>query len=292
MADFGRGIKAGAVGAAAYLILAVILTALSQIFWQFSSFISAAGLSFPLELTDPLLLTGSIFGRVVQGVIFGAVFAALYNLLPGTKSVRKGVVFSGFLWVIVLVELIYMTIRQWPTEGSQTAWVVSTAVAGVTVTLPSVSNVLAGIISALAFGALVGFLWDKFRATRFMEAGRAGAALLLSFSLGVWMWASPAVGIIRYVVNWGTLPAGSGPMWWANILITLAAFIGPVGWVLALLGWRKTRRGESGFKWGVAGGVIMALTGIMLLPGVLAIIGGVVSGHKPASEPSTAAIMQ
>jgi hypothetical protein len=36
----------------------------------------------------------------------------------------------------------------------------------------------------------------------------------------------------------------------------------------------------------------MALTGIMLLPGVLAIIGGVFSGRKPATEPGTAAIEQ
>ena len=36
----------------------------------------------------------------------------------------------------------------------------------------------------------------------------------------------------------------------------------------------------------------MALTGIMLLPGALAIIGGVLSRRKPASEPSTAEIGQ
>jgi len=70
------------------------------------------------------------------------------------------------------------------------------------------------------------------------------------------------------------------------------AFLGLPGWVLTLVGWRKTRRGESGLKWGVAGGVIMALTGVMLLPGALAIIGGVFSGRKPATEPSTTAIEQ
>jgi hypothetical protein len=290
MADFGRGIKAGAAGAAAYLILAVILTALSQIFWQLSTFISAAGLSFPLELTGPLALTGSIFGRIVQGVIFGAIFAALYSRLRGSTSIKKGVVFAAFVWVIVLVELIYTTIPQWSIDAGQTVWVVTTAVAGVTVTLPSVSSVLAGIISALAFGALVGFLWDRFRATSLVEAERAGAALLVSFVLGVWMWLSPIVGVIMHVINQGTIVVEPGPMWWVNILITLAAVIGPVGWVLALVAWRKTRRGESGFKWGVAGGVIMALTGIILLPGALAIIGGVLSGRKPAIESVTTAI--
>jgi len=36
----------------------------------------------------------------------------------------------------------------------------------------------------------------------------------------------------------------------------------------------------------------MALTCVMLLPGVLAIIGGVFSGRKPATESSTAEIGQ
>jgi hypothetical protein len=36
----------------------------------------------------------------------------------------------------------------------------------------------------------------------------------------------------------------------------------------------------------------MALTGIMLFPGALAITGGVLSGRKPATEPSTAALEQ
>jgi hypothetical protein len=36
----------------------------------------------------------------------------------------------------------------------------------------------------------------------------------------------------------------------------------------------------------------MALTGVMLLPGVLAITGGVLSGRNPATEPGTATIEQ
>jgi len=55
---------------------------------------------------------------------------------------------------------------------------------------------------------------------------------------------------------------------------------------------RKTKRGESGLKLGVAGGVIMALAGLMLLPGALAITGGVLSARKPVSESGTAEIEQ
>lgn len=293
MADFGRGIKAGVAVAAVYLVIAVILE-LTGFSYQFPV-ITAAGLGISFDL-PPLFLTSSIYTRIVEGIMFGAVFAALYDYLPGTTSVKKGVMFSGFLWVLVAVELIYTAIpairAYTTTEGLQTFWSVAGSVAGVRVSLPSISKALAGIISALVFGALTGFLWDKFRATRLIQAGKGSGVLLVSFSLGIWMWASPAVGIIRYVVNEGTLPIVPGPMWWANILSTLAALIGLVGWVLALVGWRKTRRGESGFKWGVAGGVIMAVTGVMLLPGALAIAGGVFSRRKSAAEPSVSAIQQ
>jgi hypothetical protein len=67
-------------------------------------------------------------------------------------------------------------------------------------------------------------------------------------------------------------------------------FLGLPGWILARVAWRKTKRDESGFKLGVTGGAIMTLTGLMLLPGLLAIIGGVLSRRKPAAESSTAEI--
>jgi hypothetical protein len=290
MADFGRGIKAGAAGAAAYLVLAVILTALSQIFWQLSSFISAAGLSISLEPTGPFVFTASIVGRIFQGIIFGAIFAALYEYVPGATSIRKGVVFSGLLWVVVLVGLIYTTMPQWPIDGSVTAWVVTTTLAGVKVTLPSISMMLAGIISALAFGALVGFLWNKFQATGLRESRRGSPALLVSFTLGLYLWLSPVVGVTIYLISKGTVIMEPGPLWWSNVLGVVTALVGTVGWVLALVAWRKAKRDESGFKWGVAGGVIMALTGLLLLPGALAITGGVLSRRKPATEPSTAEI--
>jgi len=106
------------------------------------------------------------------------------------------------------------------------------------------------------------------------------------------MWLSPIVGVIMYVINQGTIVMEPGPLWWVNILSVAAALLGLLGWVLALVAWRKTKRGESGFKWGMAGGIIMAVTGIMLLPGALAITGGVLSAHKPATEPGTAEIEQ
>ena len=110
---------------------------------------------------------------------------------------------------------------------------------------------------------------------------------MLSFILGLVIWVPMAVLFFIGVVITG-LPAINPDMWWSDVLAASVVFLGLPGWVLALVAWRKSRRGESGFKWGVAGGVIMALTGIMLLPGLLAITGGVYSGHKPTAEPGAA----
>jgi hypothetical protein len=286
LADFGRGIKAGAAAAMVYLIVSVVLGALGQALWYPSNFISAAGLGIQLELTYPLLVAESIFSRIVRGIIFGGVFAALYDYLPSATSVKKGVVLSAFLWILGAVWLIYMT-PGWPNDGAQT----STAV-GVTVSLSSVGLALVSIICALAFGALVGFIWSRLRAKKVAEVKKGIAALLVGSILGGLMWALFSVAFLIGVVIKGAPLIESGPFWWGSILYTSVAFLGLAGWIPALAAWRKTKRGESGFKLGVAGGVIMALTGVMLLPGVLAIIGGVFSGRKPTTESSTAEIGQ
>jgi len=286
VADFGRGIKAGVAAAGIYLVIAVILAAIGQMFWYPGDFIHAAGLGIQLELMDPLGGTLSVLPRIVGGIIFGAVFAALYDFLPGTTAIKKGVVLSAFLWILGAVTLICIT-PGWPIGESQT----STA-AGVTISLSSVGLTLVSIIFALAFGALVGFIWNKLRAKKVAEARKGIAILLVSFILGGVMWALLAIGFIIGVVIEEAPLIELGLFWWGNILAVLVVFLGLPGWVLTLVAWRKTRRGESGLKLGVAGGVIMALTGLMLLPGALAITGGVLSGRKPATESSTAEIGQ
>jgi len=111
--------------------------------------------------------------------------------------------------------------------------------------------------------------------------------LLVSFILGGVIWVLFAVYFLLAMIIGGGPPI-QPEFWWSDLLYTSVVFLGLPGWVLTLVAWRKTKRGESGLKLGVAGGVIMALTGVMLLPGVLAIIGGVFSGRKPAIEPGTA----
>jgi len=288
MADFGRGIKAGVAVAAVYLIVSVILE-LTGFSDQFPTITMATGLEVQLESTVLSLVILSVFSRILRGIIFGAIFAALYNLLPGTTSIRKGVVLSSFLWIVTVIQVIYTTLG-WPWQSNGGSYAVTDW--GLTVCLSSVGLALVNIIAALVFGALAGLLWDKFRPKELMEGGKGSAVLLVSFILGGLVWVSATVGFFIVVVIHGATLIEPGPSWWYGILSTSVVFLGPVGWILALVAWRKTRRGESGFKWGVAGGVIMALTGIMLLPGILAIIGGVLSGRKPISESSTAEIGQ
>jgi len=293
MADFRRGIKAGVAAAAVYLIVSVIfeLTGFSD---QFGAITMAAGLGIQLELLDPsfviTLILVFIVPYVLRGIIFGAVFAALYNYLPGVTSIVKGVVLSAFLWIIAVIQAIYTTPGwAWHADGFSGS---GTYYSGM-ISLSSVGLALAGIISALVFGALTGFLWGMFRGKELAEERKGRPVLLVSFILGGLMWVLSAIGfIIGVVIGGAPLIEEPGPFWWYGVLFVSVFFLGLPGWVLTLVGWRKTKRGGSGLKLGMAGGVMMALTGHMLLPGILAIIGGVFSGRKPASEPVTAAIEQ
>jgi len=289
LVDFGRGIKAGAAVATGYLVVAVILE-LTDFSQQFPSIITAAGLGIQLESTYPSIVILSIWSYMFRGIVFGAIFAALYSFLPGTTSVRKGVVLSAFLWIVTVIEVIYTT-PGWPWHDGGHSY--TATYYGSTVCLSSVGLALVNIIFTLAFGALVGAMWNKLRGKQVTEVRNGTAALLVSFILGGLMWAQGAVVLFMNVVIRGfPIIEEAGPFWWYSILFVAVVFLGLPGWILALAAWRKIRRSEPGLKLGVAGGVLMALTGIMLLPGVLAIIGGVLSGRKPATEPSTVAIEQ
>ena len=284
MADFGRGIKAGVITGIVYIVICAIL---GEIHYHFPAillhFPPGTGLTLFTwrSLTDPSSVTSLLFQYVGRGIIFGAFFAALYSFLPGTSSIVKGMVLSLFLYIVAVVETIYKT-PGWPTDGY--AWTLY----GTTLHLSSISLALAGIISVLVFGALAGFLWDRFRAKKLAEERKGSPVLLVSFIFGLLMWVYFATLFLMAVVTSRGIPAIEPDFWWFEILAMSVVFLGLLGWVLARVAWRKTKVDKSGLKWGVAGGVMMALTGIMLLPGVLAIIGGVLSARKPASESSTA----
>jgi len=296
MADFKRGIKAGVATAGIYLAISAIL---GVIYYFFSIvphfFLHGTGLTlFTWEaLMYPsfvitLILT-NIVPYIVRGIIFGVVFAALYNFLPGTNSIVKGVVLSSFLWIVAVIQVIYTTPGwAWHADGISGS---GTYYSGM-ISLSSVWPALAGIISTLVFGTLVGAIWNRLKAKKVTEERKGRPVLLVSFILGGLMWALSAIGFAIGVVIRGAPLIEPGPFWWYGVLYVSVVFLGLPGWVLAFAAWRETKRGESGFKWGMCGGVIMALTGLMLLPGILAIIGGVFSGRKPVGEPGAAAIGQ
>jgi hypothetical protein len=289
LADFGRGIKAGVAVAAAYLIISVLLE-LTGFSDQFPTITMAAGLGIQLESTYPSIVILSIWSYIYRGIVFGAIFAALYSFLPGTTSVRKGVVLSAFLWIVALIEIIYAT-PGWPWHDGGHSY--AATYEGSTVCLSSIGLALVNIMVTLGFGALVGSVWNRLRGKQVTEMRNGTAALLVSFILGGLMWVSGVVVFFMNVVVRGfPVIEQPGPFWWYSILFVSVVFLGLPGWILTVVAWRKTKRDKSGFKWGVAGGVIMALTGVMLLPGILAIIGGVFSGRKAAAEPATAAIKQ
>jgi hypothetical protein len=285
LADFRRGIKAGVATGGVYLVISAILAAIDPEFLDITD-IYAAGLT-PFVFGVYLFVLSLLVNHVLRGIIFGVVFAALYYFLPGSASIKKGVVLSSFLWILAVIQIIYTT----------PGWHANETILGGAyyysgpLNLSSIGPVLAGIISALFFGALTGFLWGRFRGKELAEERKGRSVLLVSFILGGLIWVLPAIVFIIGVVFRG-IPAIGPDFWWLDLLNTLVVFLGLPGWILARAAWRKTKSGESGFKWGVAGGVMMAVTGVMLLPGALAIIGGVFSGRKPATESNTAEIEQ
>ena len=290
MADFDRGIKAGVVAGIVFMIIAGILGTIYQNHpLSMPHVVVGTGLTLFTwrSLTDPSFVISLLLQHIGRGIVFGAVFAALYGFLPGTAGVKKGVVLSAFLCMVALVGAIYTTLG-WPTDG--------TIIDGIyyigTLNLSSAGLASGGIICALVFGVLTGFLWNRFRGKELIEERKGRPVLLGGFILGGVIWTLFAVMFVPVVIIERAVPAINPEFWWEEVLGRSVVFLGPPGWILAYVAWKKTKVDKSGLKWGVAGGVIMALTGHMLLPGVLAITGGVFSGRKPASESSTAELEQ
>ena len=282
MADFRRGIKAGVITGIIYMAVAGILG--SVYIHDPSSlprFLHGAGLT-PFtwrSLVDLSTLISLLLAYIYRGLVFGAILAALYSFLPGTASVKKGVVLSLFLCVVAVAGAVYTT-PGWPAHSQifDGGYYVGA------LNLSSPGLALAAIMSVLIFGALTGFLWDRFPSKQLTEERTGRPALLVSWILGAVIWVLPTVVLILVAVTGGEVFALDPRFWWEELLTMSVIFLGLPGWILARVAWKKTKADKPGLKWGVAGGVLMALTGIMLLPGILAIIGGVLSRREPAGE--------
>jgi len=287
MADFRRGIIAGVAAAVIFFIISVILnvTGLAD---RASFFVAAAGLGLWPHSAESWHMVLQIQPRLVQGVIFGAIFAALYAFLPGRTAVRKAIVVSLMIWAIGVIRGMYTSLN-WP-------WQICFMFPGVASSGTAVSAYILGwalisVASAVALGALAGAIWNRLKEREVTAARPGSAVLLVGFAIGIWVWFGAAVTVISWVRMgwlWEDVLSTTPLMWMGSILYPSAACLGLAGWILVLFGWRRTRKGETGFRRGLVGGVLMAVTGIMLLPGVVSIIGAVLSRRKPSRQLSAA----
>ena len=127
---------------------------------------------------------------------------------------------------------------------------------GRTLQLSSISLALAGIISALVFGALTGFLWDRFRAKRLAEERKGSPVLLVSFIFGGINLGSIGYGIHYRCAYWRGSCNKSLIFGGRTYLLRWLSFSdSPAGFSPSSPGERR-KVDKSGFKWGVAGGVI------------------------------------
>jgi len=275
LADFRRGIEVGAIAGFAYIFVVGIIDAILGSYFS-------PGLVEVLSRLVWFMHWGSLHTVllfVVQGIIFGAVFAALYTFLPGAGSVRKGLVLSVFLWIVALIQIIYGT----RAYGAPLPIFYANYIRyGAMIDLSSI-RISSGIISALIIGSLTGYLWGRFHGMELTEERKGKPVLLVSFILGGITWALVGARFLQIVGRSGWISAVT-PSYWSGVLLILGVLLGFPGWILALIGWRRTKVGKSGLGWGVAGGVMMGVTGYMLLPGLLAIIGGVLSRRTPTTE--------
>jgi len=310
LADFRRGIEAGATAGVAYISVVVIFAnilyrffwgPLAQLLLTFggSEELAQRGAQYgPSEILR--MLVGAIFGGghifygtattllqlEVWGIVFGTVFAALYTFLPCGGRVRKGLLLSVFLWIVALIQVVYTSPGRLSSEGFM-----AYTYYGGTVNTSSVGLALFSVISALIIGSLTGYLWGRFHGKELTEEREARPVLLVSFILGGITWA-----VMSAVFLWNVIDHGWGSTvhlsLWDNVLRTSVVFLGFPGWVLTLVAWRTMKKGKSGLVWGVVGGIMMGVTGYMLLPGLLAIAGAALSRHKTTAERAIGKIQQ
>jgi len=280
MIDFRRGILAGVVAAAVFLIMSVILE-VTGVADSFPMFVAAARLELWAYPVEPWFVVLQAVPRLTQGVVFGAVFAALYSYLPGRTAVPKAIVVSLMVWVIGVFRGSYISLN-WPWQTYRLF--LDSESCGTAGSICVLGWALIRIASIVVMGALVGAIWTRLKAREALEPRPGNAALLIGFAIGIWMWLGAALNVISWVVMggfWENLLSGTSVLWMGAVLYPSAAVLGLAGWILVLLGWRRTRRGETGFRRGLVGGILMAVTGHMLLPGIVSIIGAVLSRREP-----------
>lgn len=139
MADLTRGVIAGFV--------AGIVCGVISAFYEMIYMMIVWGTT--IDLWGVIFFGMSAIIRTsLVGLVFGLVYAAAYNFLPGSTSMKKGMTFSVIFWLIYYVipggvpfALIQGYLRDW--------------VALV------VNSVIVGFIFSLIWGSTLGWAWDR-----------------------------------------------------------------------------------------------------------------------------------
>lgn len=133
MVDFFRGIKAGLIAGLSYGII-------SEIFFL-TRYTYYSPLSFFFVLISVIF---TMFWGLILGCVFGLIFAALYDKIPGTNSIIKGITLSTLFWLIfsvLIVGFIFYSNNN------------------------STNDTIFSLLAYIIFGFFVGFIWDKSKAT-------------------------------------------------------------------------------------------------------------------------------
>jgi len=108
--------------------------------WAYTYATLGPGKTIILERAIALVIGYAIAGAII-GVIFGTIYAAAYTHLPGTKSILKGISIGIVWWLVMGLGLSYCL-------G----------------TVINAYHIVSSLISALVWGVLVGFFWDRYKA--------------------------------------------------------------------------------------------------------------------------------
>lgn len=84
---------------------------------------------------------GFIIAYAIVGVIFGTIYAAAYGHLPGAGSISKGISLGIVWWLVIGIGLAYLL-------GTEI----------------DAYHAVSSLISALIWGSLIGFFWDRYKA--------------------------------------------------------------------------------------------------------------------------------
>lgn len=147
MVEYSRGLKAGIISGLVFGIVNAIVAAF--IYWFMLELIPgemSEGLINAGVYTLALLIPGKIIFGIIGGAIFGLIFAAFYNKLPGSKPIVNGITTAIIYWIIFSLIIGYFFRKYY------------FAAYGITY----IADVIIGLIMFLFWGFLLVKFWDKF----------------------------------------------------------------------------------------------------------------------------------